>query len=81
MQPLGTRGERWISGLAAVKGDFAMLVPADEMAETLKISDAAPAMRVQWHDASGRDVGMHNADAMVFEQQVMVGGCGYERVE
>ncbi len=81
LRPLGTRGERWISGLAAVKGDFAMLVPADEMAETLKISNAAPAMRVQWHDLSGRDVSMHNAHAMIFEQQVVVGGCGHEGVE
>ena len=78
---MGTRGERWIFGLAAVKGDFAMLVPADEMAEPLKVSNAAPAMGVQWHDLSGCDVGMHNAHAMVFEQQVMVGGCGYECVE
>ena len=80
-QPLSTRGERWISGLAAIERDFAMLVPAYEMAESLNVSDSAPAMRMQRNDFSWWNVCVHDAHPIVFEQQVVVRGSGYKRVK
>src|ERR1700690_1312191 len=67
LQPLGTRGERRISGLAAIERDLAMLVPAYEMAEGLNVSNPAPPMRVQRYDLSRWNVCMHDAHALVFE--------------
>lgn len=78
--PLGTRDLRRVR-LAAIEQNVASLIAPDEMAPTLKIGYAAPAMSVQRNYISRSDVGMEYPHPLVFEQQLMVGGRSYERIE
>ena len=51
------------------------------MTEGLQVSDSTPAMRVQRNHFSRRNAGMKNAHTLVFQQQLMMGRRGCERVE
>jgi hypothetical protein len=55
-----------LSCLAAIEEDVALLIPPDEMAETVYVSDPAPPMGMQRHDVSRWYPGMNNSNPLVF---------------
>jgi hypothetical protein len=57
---------RRFSCLAAIEEDVALLIPPDEVAETVNVSDPAPPVRMQRHDVSRWYPGMNNSNPLVF---------------
>ncbi len=81
LHPLGAGDIRRLPCKTAIEQNLAFLIPPDEMAEALYVRNPTPAMSVQRNYISGRNSGMQNSDALVFEQELMVVGRGYQRVE
>ena len=75
-------GDPWrLSRLAAIEQNLTLLPTPDEMTPALQVSDPTPSMRVQRNYLSRRNAGMKNPHPRVFQQQLMVGRRGYERIE
>jgi hypothetical protein len=58
-----------------------MLIPANEMAAALKVSNSAPPMCMQWNDISRRNCCLQHAHTIIFQQKRMVLRSGYKRIQ
>ena len=68
LYPMGAGEPRRISRLAAIEQNIACLIPPDEMAPTLEVSNSAPSMSVQRNYISRRYTCVKNAHPVVFQQ-------------